>query len=251
MSSRRAALRQQQLAEEQAKRTKRIAIAAIAIVTVAVVAVLALLGVRALSPDAPTGGQGRPPAATAGHGILVAGKPPVDGVPHLVMWGDYQCPYCAVAEHAYGEAIIDLVEDGRLTAEVRTAHFRDGKSEFGPSRRAAMAAAAADAVGHFDAYHVALYEAMGNGFPDAFLREELPARLGITGSDLGAFQRAYDDRTFAQFTADANEALYASGVEGTPSYQVDGVDLELFGPGGQPSFATPEALLEAVTAAAR
>lgn len=244
-SSRREALRRQHEAEERARRTKRITIASVVTVAVVVVVIVAVVLIQALSGAKISEDQQRPPNATAGHGILVGGKQPSDGVPHLVMYGDYLCPACADAESVFGSTILTLVSDGSMTAEVRQAHFKDGAATMGPSKKAAVAAAAADSVGRFDAYHAGLFASQQTGFTDEFLRETLPAQIGMEGEELTRFQALFDEVAFNDFTDEADGSLEAAGVSSTPTYLVGETKLDLATIG-----ATPEEFLAAVRDAA-
>lgn len=226
-------------------RVKRIAVAGVAIVSAVVVVLLAVLLFQSATgrQPAPTGGSENPPNATAGYGILLAGAQPTNGVPHVVIFGEYQCPACAAVDSMFGPIVSELVADGRMTAEVRTAHFKDGGAPDGPSKQAALAAAAADAVGHFDAYHAALFAGQETGFPTEFLRDQLPAAIGMTGDDLARFKQLFDARAFDAFTEGGDASLELAGVTGTPTYLVNGQQLDL-----QTAGTTPDEFLAAVTA---
>ena len=114
--SKRAALRQQQEMEERNKRTRRILAVGAGLVAVTVVAVLAIVIMQALAKRAPvTAEQLTPPNATEASGILLSGKAPQGGTPHLVVWEDFQCPACASREASYGPVIEQLVADGTIS----------------------------------------------------------------------------------------------------------------------------------------
>ncbi|MBK7820857.1 MAG: thioredoxin domain-containing protein [Tessaracoccus sp.] len=239
--SKRAALRQQQELEERTKKTKRIVGAGLGLLALVAVVVLGIVIWQALA--APTNKpvateQLTPPNATANHGILLEGKQPSTDKPHLIVYQDFQCPWCAMYEAAYGEAIEELVKADRITAEYRTVHFLDGQAEDGPSRRAAVAAAAADEVGFYSQYQAVIFanhKEAAAAYPARQLREDFANQAGITGDALTKFQDLFDTRAFNDFTAGAQEQWSKDGLRGTPVYLVSGEQLPgLVDNAGQP-----------------
>ena len=240
--SRRAALRQQQEQEERAARNRRIlgfglGAVALAVVVILVVVIAQTLGKRQEVASA----QLTPPNATAGYGILAAAKPPVDGTPHVVVYQDFQCSGCAAYESTFGPVLSALVDKGQVTAEFRTAHFMDRNIGNDSSVRAAMAAAAADEVGHYDAYHNAIFAAFtGSGYTDQQLRVDFPEQAGITGDALTRFLQLYDGKAFQDFVDGVANSMQADGVTGTPTYLVDGTKVEF-------TDTTEESVLTVIT----
>ncbi|HHT13126.1 MAG TPA: thioredoxin domain-containing protein, partial [Propionibacterium sp.] len=130
--SKRAALRQAQEAEERSKRTKRIMVFGAALAALVVVAVLAIVIVQAVGNRTSVAEeQLTPPNATEGYGIPLDGKTPTEDKPHLIVWEDFQCPACANVEAMFGPAIAELVANGDITTEIRTASFMDRGREDG------------------------------------------------------------------------------------------------------------------------
>ena len=227
--SRRATLRQQQEAEERARRTKRIMLASIGIGAILIIAIVAIVASQLLNRGGESAGeQLTPPNASGEHGVYVQAKPPVDGIPHVVVWGDYQCGGCAANDQLYGPVIDELVTSGDITAEVRQAHFIDRQAARGPSKRAAMSAAAADEVGFFDAYHQSLYINQQSGYTDQVLRELIPEAIGMSGDDLDRFQDRYDAYSFEEWVDGAHQLFTDSGVNSTPSYYVGDERLVIY-----------------------
>jgi len=182
--SKRAALRQQQELEERNKRNRRILGAGIGLAVVTVIVVLAIVIVQALTSRVEvTAEQQTPPNATANHGILYNGVEPSDDVPHLVVWEDFQCPWCKVYEDTYGSTFHQLAADGKITIEVRTATLLDGTSG-DDSHRAALAGAAADAVGQVAEYHEVVDANQtdeGGGFSDEQTQVDAEEAAGLQG----------------------------------------------------------------------
>ena len=222
--SKRAALHRQQEMDERNKKARRITIGSIVVLAIVAVVVIAVVAVQALTnPKGVTADQQTPAAGTDGYGVLIQGKQPSDDLPHLVIWEDYLCPYCGLAEQTYGQTVKQLVADGKMTAEIRTTFFLDGQRTNGPSRKAAMAAAAAAGVGKFDEYHAALYAdqaAEAVGFPESELRDRFARAAGIEGDDLKEFQELYDTGAFTDWIEAANDRFFADQISGTPTYLV-------------------------------
>ncbi|MDO5676781.1 MAG: thioredoxin domain-containing protein [Propionibacteriaceae bacterium] len=243
--SKRAALRQAQEMEERTKRNKRLmgfgfGLAGLIAVVVLGIVIFQAIGNRTTIAEE----QLTPPNSTDGYGILLAGKAPTADKPHLIIWEDFQCPSCASAEATFGASIAELVDNGDITAEVRTATFMDRGREDGPSWRTAVAAAAAAEVGHYDEFHLLAYQNQNTGFTDQVLRKDLPEAAGITGDDLTRFAQLYNSRAFNDFVKNSSAKFAEDGIEATPAYIVSGKRLDL----GSVNPA-PEGFLAAVTEA--
>ncbi|NLE96430.1 MAG: thioredoxin domain-containing protein, partial [Propionibacterium sp.] len=169
--SRRAALRQQQELEQKQKRTNRIIGIGAGILVVAIVAIIAIVAIPPLlrGNQEVTAEQLTPPNATEAHGILLNGTEPTEDTPHVIIYEDYLCPGCAGRHLSYGPSIDQLADQGQITVEYRTTYFQDRQGD--ASARAAMAAAAADEVGHFKEYHSVLFQNQSQ-YTQRQLREE-------------------------------------------------------------------------------
>lgn len=228
--SKRAALRQQQELEERQQRNRRMLVMGLSALTVVLVAVVTIVVVSVWKKQSDTTA---PPNATAGHGIQLQSKgtQPTADAPHVVIYEDYQCPACKVREHEFGDVVTQLIDEGRITAEIRTAYFLDDvnrQDNFKSSSRAALAAAAADSVGKYREYHKVIFDNQpheGQGFTDEQLRGDFAAQAGITGEDLTAFHKAYDEKTYEAFAERSYRAMSDNNITGTPTFTVDGKTL--------------------------
>ena len=230
--SKRVALRQQQELEARRKRNARMLGVGLGVLALVVVVLIIVVVANAISSKAPAAEQLTPPNATEGHGIAIKSKntQPSSDVPNVVVYEDYQCPACKDYETQYGNAMLQLIDEGKITLEVRTAYFLDDQIEQTPnkksSERAALAAAAADAVGKYREYHQVVYENQpaneGEGYTDQQLRVDFAAKAGITGDDLTTFQKLYDTKAYAEFARQSYQALGEAGITGTPAYVVNG-----------------------------
>jgi protein-disulfide isomerase len=130
----------------------------------------------------------------------------------LVMFGDFQCPYCAAAY-----PIVRRIRDqmaGRLLFAFRHFPLRDIHPD---AERAAEAAEAAAAQGAFWQMHDRMYESGG-----ALSYEDLighASKLGLDSERVGAELDSEVHRPRVQRDVDSGDA---SGVTGTPGFFVGG-----------------------------
>lgn len=221
--SRRAALRQQQEMEERQQRNKRVLTIGVGILVVAIIAVVAIVTIPSLlgaNKVEVTANQQTPPNATAEYGVLLDGKQPEEGKPHVVVYSDFRCPACKSREETYGPALKQLADEGKITIEYRSTYFLDGESGGDNSERAAIAADAADAVGKYYEYKQVLYANQATRYSDKELREEFAQQAGIEGADLEKFQELFRTRAFKDFAEKANQQFIDNGIGSTPTFVV-------------------------------
>ncbi len=139
----------------------------------------------------------------------------VDGDPdaplQLVMYGDFQCPYCAAAQ-----SILRRVRD-RLGARLRFA-FRHMPLDVHPDApAAAQAVEAAAAQGAFWPMHDALYAGRGR-----LSLDDLVAAAAAVGLDGERVRREVLDGVHAERVARDAAGGRAAGITGTPAFFVNG-----------------------------
>lgn len=144
---------------------------------------------------------------------LAAG--PVDAPVVMVVYSDYQCPFCAVWAEQTQPTMLEYVEAGDLRIE-----WRD-LAVFGPdSERAARAAYAAGLQGAFWEFHGALF-ASGEKRAAADLTEQalvtLAGSLGLDADVFAADLASAQVATAVQANADEAAAI---GVFSTPSFLI-------------------------------
>jgi protein-disulfide isomerase len=140
----------------------------------------------------------------------VAGPP--DAPYELVMYGDFQCPYCTAAQ-----SILRRVRE-RLDGRLRFAFRHLPLSEVHPDAwRAAEAAEAAAAQGAFWPMHDALY-ASGGRLGEAEL-VRLAERLGL---DVERFRAELASGAHTARVARDADAARAAGLTGAPTFYVNG-----------------------------
>jgi protein-disulfide isomerase len=130
----------------------------------------------------------------------------------LVMYGDFQCPYCTAAY-----PIVKRVRDqlaGRLLFAFRHFPLRDIHPD---AQRAAEASEAAAAQGAFWPMHDQLYESGG-----ALAQGELIAQAAELGLDADRLAAELDSSLHAPRVQRDVDSGLASGVTGTPGFFVAG-----------------------------
>lgn len=137
---------------------------------------------------------------------------PADAELELVMYGDFQCPYCIAAHPIVGRVRRRL--EGRLRFVFR--HFPI--DDIHPlARTAAEASEAATAQGHFWEMYERLYGSRGK-----IDRPQLTAYAEQLGLDLGAFEAALDSGEHAARVQRDFASGESSGISGTPAFFVNG-----------------------------
>jgi formate-nitrite transporter family protein len=137
---------------------------------------------------------------------------PDDAELELVMYGDFQCPYC-IAAHPIVERVREQLAD-RLRFVFR--HFPI--DDIHPlARKAAEAAEAAAAQGKFWEMYQVLYASRGK-----LSRAELAGYADQVGLDLEAFEAELDSGEHAERVQRDFETGEGSGISGTPAFFVNG-----------------------------
>ncbi|QQY15020.1 thioredoxin domain-containing protein [Cutibacterium avidum] len=254
-TSRRAALRAQQEAQESAKKRRRIIGVIVGVVVVAAIILAVVLGINHKSDSSASSTQITPPSATK-TGVYTLNPDKVKkGAPTVTVYQDYQCPACKGAEDLLGKPLNDLSSKGEIKLQYHTLTFLDRNLRNDSSSRAAMAAAAADVVGKYEAYHDVVYSHQpkqeGAGYTDEQLRKEFASEAGITGANLTRFQHIYDTRQTEQFVNEANDKglhkMQDLNAPSTPAFAVNDKLWEGWKQLG--SNTTPDELLKAIDAA--
>ncbi len=135
-----------------------------------------------------------------------------EGPLELVMYGDFQCPYCTAAQSIVARVL------ARLPGQVRFAFRHLPIPEVHPqAEAAARASEAAAAQGAFWEMHDRLYAARGALDP-----QELEAYAGELGLDTAAVRAAVVDGAYGERVARDVDSARALGLRGTPTFFVNG-----------------------------
>jgi len=141
----------------------------------------------------------------------IAGPP--DAPLELIMYGDFQCPYCTAAQSIVARVRKRL--DGRLRFAFRHLPLHEVHPD---AQRAAEASEAAAAQGKFWEMHDLLYENQRD-LADLDL-SGLALRAGV---EIYRFDADLGSERFSRRVAADLESGQASGVTGTPTFFINGV----------------------------
>jgi protein-disulfide isomerase len=137
---------------------------------------------------------------------------PSDAPLELIMYGDFQCPYCTAAQ-----SIVARVRK-RLDGQLRFVFRHLPLPEVPPAAaRAAEAAEAAAAQGRFWEMHDALYANGGR-----FSCDELAEVAGRVGLVVERFRAELIDGAYTGRVARDADGARAAGIASTPTFVVNG-----------------------------
>jgi protein-disulfide isomerase len=161
-------------------------------------------------------------------------KGPEDAPVTLVEYGDYECPYCGMAYQVVKSAQRELGKQLRFV-------FRNFPlAEAHPhARNAAQAAEAAAAQGKFWEMHDALFE-----HQEALEAEDIIGYAKSLGLDMVQFGKDLENPTYAKRVRDDFRSGVKSGVNGTPTFFINGSRYE-------GSWANEKAFIDALQEAAQ
>lgn len=165
---------------------------------------------------------------------------PADAPVVLVMFTDYQCPYCATWSEETLPVLREYVERGRLRIE-----FRDVNIYGEDSERAARASLAAAMQGAHAEYHAALFEDGEIRSAEGLSREALIALAGELGLDTEQFTQDLDSQEVRETIAANAQQGVDLGAFSTPSFVIGGEPTVGAQPTAEFTAMVEEALAEA------
>ncbi len=180
--------------------------------------IVGLLLAGCTSGDTSSPSSSAPPAPFAlDAGGVDAGNAPSQGPASakvlVVEFGDFECPYCGEEEPVVTQLLTDYA--GRI----RFVFEEFPLTQIHPyAELASEAALAANAQGKFWPYHNLLYANQG-----ALGRQALDGYARQLGLDMMAFDAALDNHTYAAAVAGEEAYGVKLGVQGTPTFFVNGV----------------------------
>ncbi len=153
-------------------------------------------------------------------GLETADQAKDNGEPvHLTIFQDYNCVHCAEFESNYGDTIQQLVEDGKITLEVRNLTFLDASSATEYSARAANAAySVANQVStdQFLEYQKEIFSHQGEG---GLTNDELIDIASKYGADI---KEDMDTNKWRPLVNVVTPESQNGGIIGTPTVFADG-----------------------------
>jgi protein-disulfide isomerase len=227
--------REKQKAAERRRRTLIVAASVVCVLGLA--AVIGIVAANAGKDDgSDSAGPVVAPSGAQGEDALTipVGK---DGAKStLTVWEDFRCPACKAFEDTYRSTIHELTDAGKLKVEYRLATLIDGNMGGTGSRNAANAAACAQDVGKFPAYHDVLFQNQPPEADDAFAENSRLLALAkkVDGLDTPAFRTCVEKGTHNSWVAKSNEAFQKGGFTGTPTVLFNGKNIH------QDQTMTPE-----------
>lgn len=212
-------------AQKDAERRRRM------VVVGSVVAVLVLLvagGAWWMSRSDTTGeAASDTPSGVEGYGVVVGDA---EAPTTLTVYEDLQCPACASFEQQLGPTINDKIEQGEIKVDYRMVSFLDPASTNEYSSRALNAALVVLDTAGVDAFkemHDQLYADQpaegGPGHTD----EELVDVAVAAGAEESAVTGPIEDKVYEQWITNATDQMSQDGVNGTPSFRIDGEEAEV------------------------
>lgn len=142
----------------------------------------------------------------------------IDDRPHVIIYTDPACPYCADFEEAHHQYLESMLDNEQITLEYRSIAFLDAQSGMYSSRaiNSFMCVAEESPENYFDFIgNITAAGASPSGSELADLAEE---NYGVNIEDCVSNN---DYRALAQYNTNLASA---SGVAGTPTVLVDGYD---------------------------
>jgi protein-disulfide isomerase len=130
----------------------------------------------------------------------------------LIMYGDFQCPYCTASQSILARVRKRL--DGRLRFAFRHLPLHEVHPD---AQRAAEASEAAAAQGRFWEMHDALYSGGGRFGLDDLV--DVAARVGL---DVERFRAELIDGAYASRVERDAEGARAGGIVSTPTFVANG-----------------------------
>lgn len=156
-----------------------------------------------------------PPPETAKATFDLAGRPskgPANAKVTIVEFSDFQCPYCSRAVPGVHKLLQEFPND----VKVVFLHFPLNFHE--KAMPSALAAQCANAQGKFWEFHDKIFENQASLGPELF--EKTAGEVGI---DAAKFKACLNDPATMAYVKKDMEQAEAAGVEGTPSFYLNGV----------------------------
>ncbi|MGJ5896290.1 DsbA family protein [Streptomyces niveiscabiei] len=216
--------------EKQKAADKRRKVLIVGASVVAVLGVAAGIGVVAANAGKDGGDSAGPVVAPSGANgkdalAIPVGKESASST--LTVWEDFRCPACKSFETAYRSVIHELTGAGKLKVEYHLATLIDGNLRGSGSRKAANAAACAQDVGKFPAYHDVLYDSQPQETDDAYAKEAKLIELAgkVDGLDTPAFRACVEKGTHNAWVKKSAAAFSSGGFGGTPTVLFNGKNI--------------------------
>ncbi|AXE77400.1 DsbA family protein [Streptomyces atratus] len=216
--------RERQKARERRRRTLIVGAGLVGVLALAAVVGVIAANTGDNGSKSKTAGPAVAPSGATGKDSLAIQVGADDAPSTLTIWEDFRCPVCAQFENAFRDTIHQLESTGQIKVEYRLATIIDGNLGGSGSLRAANAAACAQDVGKFSAYHDILYRNQPQESVDAFADNAKLIKLAgkVPGLDTAAFRSCVEDGKHDSWVRKSNTAFLKGGFEGTPTALLNG-----------------------------
>jgi protein-disulfide isomerase len=212
-TARAAAALEAQQAEERRRRNLMIGGVILALVVI-------VAGGYALSRALDTTTDVSAPAAGSEFGLTIG----PDDAPHtVVVYEDFQCPYCAELEAATRDDFTRLAEAGDVQVEYRPFNWLSSISDYSERSTGAFSIVL-DAAGPDVAkkFHDLLFENQPSESGPWPSNSDLADLAVEAGADEGDVRDAIEGEEGADWVTSATKAAKATGLQGTPTILLDG-----------------------------
>lgn len=140
----------------------------------------------------------------------------------VVEYGDFACGACAqFALDTWPTIRSEFIDTGRVRWKMIPFELGFRNSEEG-----ARAAECAAGQGMFWEMHDALFEHRDQWSDERNPKDALVELAATSGLDASTFVDCYEDETFEDRTEDANDAADDAGVRGTPTFFINGFQVQ-------------------------
>lgn len=174
------------------------------------------------------------------------------GVPTVMIYEDFQCPYCKRLESTSGVALVAEAQQGKINLQWQPGIFMDGNLQNTGSLTATNAWGCAIDAGKTVEFHEGIFreqsaqETVGApGFTNTQMLA-LGQQVGITGDAYSTFESCVNSGKYNGWAANSNAQFAKANVTSTPSIFVNGQPLPK-----DVNIFDSAALLSAIQAAAK
>lgn len=212
-AARAAAALEEQQREERRRRNKMVG-GVIAVLLVIVVAGFFLARALDTTTDVDA------PAAGSEFGLTIG----PDDAPHsVIVYEDFLCPYCGELEQASSDGLADLAADGKVQVEYRPFNLLSSAGDYS-ERSAGAWKIVLDESGPEVAkeFHDLLFENQPSESGPFPTNDDLVDLAVEAGADEAAVGDKIREEAAADWVAQATQAAFDAGVQGTPTVLLDG-----------------------------
>jgi len=153
-------------------------------------------------------------------------------VPTVLIYEDFQCPFCKKLEETSGVALLAEARQGKIKLQFQPGIFMDANLQNTGSQTSTASWGCAIDAGKGVEFHEGVFaeqpaqETVGS---PGFTKQQMIAlgqSVGITGDATAPFEKCVNDGQYNGWAANSNAQFEVSGVSTTPSIYVNGTALD-------------------------